>query len=75
VAHADFTGTSKIQVVCVHKRLNVRSVLKCLLKEGVTQLMKVMYGSRKKRNKKPTKKEYIFYLIDGLVPCITNRKC
>lgn len=63
MAHADFTGTNKIQVVCVHKRLNVKGVLKCLLKEGVTQLMKVTYGSRKKRNKKPTKNVFFILLM------------
>jgi hypothetical protein len=75
VAHANFTGTNKNQVVCMHKRLTVKGVLKCLLKEGVTQLVKVTYGSWKKRNKEPPKKEYIFYLINGLVPCIANKKC
>ena len=75
VLSAYFTGTNKIWVFCMHKRLTVKGVLKCLLKEGVTHLMKATYGSWKKRNKVAPEKEYIFYLIIGLVPCIDNRKC
>jgi hypothetical protein len=56
-AHANFTGTNKIQVICKHERLTVNGVLKRLLKKGVTQLMKVTYSSWKKRNKKPPQQE------------------
>jgi hypothetical protein len=64
VAHANFTGTNKIQVVCMHKRLTVKGVVKFLLKEGVTQLMNATYGSWK-RNKEPPKKNKVFILLIG----------
>jgi hypothetical protein len=63
VAHANFTGTNKIQIVCMHKRLNVKGVLKCLLKEGVTQPVKVTYGSWKKRNKEPPENKFFILLM------------
>jgi hypothetical protein len=70
VAHANFTGTNKIQIVCMHKRLIVKGVLKCLLKEGVTQLVKVTYGSWKKRNKEPPENKFFILLMS-----IAKRKC